>query len=392
MTPQKIALVFGTRPEAVKFAPVYQELRRREGKLEVEVIVTAQHRQMLDQMLHAFGITPNVDLDVMQPEQTLSDLTARSLTLLQSALARRAPDMVLVQGDTTTAFTAALAAYYEKIAVGHVEAGLRTADKYSPFPEEMNRRLVGVMADVHFAATSRARHNLLGEGIEAGRIYLTGNPVVDALYAVLERGDGLKGTALEWVDELEGRLCLLTAHRRENLGVPLTRVFLAVKELVERFSDLHVIFPVHLNPKVKKAADEALAGVQRVHLCEPVDYLTFVPLMARADVIITDSGGVQEEAPALGVPVFVVRDTTERPEGVAAGVARLVGTETERIVADVSELLNNPAEYRRMASLGCPYGDGKAASRICDAVEHFLGLRQERPADFVWKPGEGAKG
>ncbi|MEN6347136.1 MAG: UDP-N-acetylglucosamine 2-epimerase (non-hydrolyzing) [Armatimonadia bacterium] len=388
MMPTKIALVFGTRPEAVKLAPLYHELRRREGQFQVEAIVTAQHREMLDQMLHAFDIVPSVDLNIMQPEQTLADITSRALTLLQPAFAKRSPDMVIVQGDTCTAFAAGLAAYYERIPVGHVEAGLRTNDKYSPFPEEIYRRLVGVLADVHFAATRRARHNLLGEGVNVEKIYVTGNPVVDSLYTVLERGSGLAGTELAWVDDLKGRVCLLTAHRRESLGVPLTRIFLAVKELIERFSDLHVIFPVHKNPKVQRAAEEILGSSERVVLCDPVDYLTFVPLMARADIIITDSGGVQEEAPALGVPVIVVRDTTERPEGVAAGVAKLVGTETERIVAEVSHLLNNPNEYRRMASLGCPYGDGKASARICDALEFYFGMRDARPADFDWQPGQ----
>lgn len=385
MMPSRIALVFGTRPEAVKLAPVYEELRRRPDKFEVEVIVTAQHREMLDQMLDAFDITPNVDLDIMQPEQTLADVTARALTLLQKAIAQMAPDMVVVQGDTCTTFSAALAAYYEKVPVAHVEAGLRTNDKYSPFPEEVYRRLTSGLADIHFAATHRARHNLLGEGVAPDAIFVTGNPVVDALYAVLERGGGLAGSDLRWVEDIEGRLCLLTAHRRESLGVPLTRVFMAVKQLVQEFGDLNVVFPVHRNPKVRKAAEEILGGVERVALCDPVDYLTFVPLMARADIIITDSGGVQEEAPALGVPVIVVRETTERPEGVEAGVAKLVGTQTEAIVAEVSRLLNNPTEYRRMASIGCPYGDGRAAGRICDALEHHFGMRDSRPADFEWR-------
>ncbi len=388
MIPSKVAIVFGTRPEAVKLAPVYEELRRRPDKFEVEVIVTAQHREMLDQMLRTFDLTPQVDLDIMQPEQTLADLTSRALTQLQSVFSGRALDMVVVQGDTCTTFSAALAAYYEKIPVAHVEAGLRTNDKFSPFPEEIFRRLTTELADLHLAATRRARHNLLGEGISPEAIFITGNPVIDTLYAVLERGGGLGNTDLRWIDDIEGRLCLLTAHRRESLGVPLTRIFLAVKQLVETFADLYVIFPVHRNPKVRKAAEEILGAAERVVLCDPVDYLTFVPLMARADIIITDSGGVQEEAPALGVPVIVVRDTTERPEGVEAGVSKLAGTQTESIVAEVSRLLNNPMEYRRMASIGCPYGDGRAAARIAEALEHFLGLRPARPADFEWRPAE----
>lgn len=387
MTKPTIALVFGTRPEAVKLAPVYAELQRRDTKFAVEVYVTGQHREMLDQMLCTFGIAPDVDLDIMQPEQSLADLTTRALTALQKTFAQRAPDLVVVQGDTTTTFAASLAAYYEKLPVAHVEAGLRTSDKFSPFPEEINRRLTTVLADVHLAATRRALHNLLGEGVAPEAVFVTGNPVVDALYTVMERGGGLAATELRWIEDIEGRICLVTAHRRESFGVPMTRIFAAIKQLVETFDDLNVVFPVHRNPVVRKAAEEMLGSVERVVLCDPVDYLTFVPLMARSDIIITDSGGVQEEAPALGVPVLVVRDTTERPEGVQAGVAKLVGTQTETIVAEATALLTNPAEYRRMASLGCPYGDGRAAVRICDVLEYFFHLRDRRPPDFVWQPG-----
>lgn len=382
MTPSKVAVVFGTRPEAVKLAPVCQELARRSAKFQLELIVTGQHREMLDQMLATFGLVPDLDLDIMQPEQSLTEVTTRALSRLQEAFSQRRPDVVLVQGDTTTTFCAALAAYYERTFVGHVEAGLRTDNKFSPFPEEINRRLTTVLADVHFAATRRARHNLQGEGVSPSRIFVTGNPVVDALHTVLERGGGLAATDLRWVEDIEGRVCLVTAHRRESLGVPLTRVFLAIKQLVETFPDLNVIFPVHRNPKVRRAAEEILGQTERVVLCDPVDYLTFVPLMARADLIITDSGGVQEEAPALGVPVLVVRDTTERPEGIEAGVARLVGTQTDSIVAAASLLLTNPSDYRRMATAGCPYGDGRAAVRICDALEFTLGLRDAPPAEF----------
>lgn len=382
----KVALVFGTRPEAVKLAPVYQELRRRSDRLNVEVVVTGQHREMLDQMLRVFDMFPDADLDIMAPEQTLAQITTRALTQLQEVFAERAPDLVLVQGDTATCFAGALAAYYERIPVGHVEAGLRTNDRYSPFPEEMYRRLTDQLSELHFPATHRSRRNLLGEGTSIDSIFVTGNTVVDALYTVLERGPGLDKTDLHWVKDIEGRVCLLTAHRRENLGVPLTRVFLAVKQLVETFTDLNVIFPVHKNPKVQRAAQEILGSCERVVLCEPVDYLTFVALMGRADIIITDSGGVQEEAPALGVPVMVVRETTERPEGVEAGVARLVGTQTEDIVAGVSQVLRNPNEYRRMSSIGCPYGDGRASIRICDAIEYYFDLRDTRPAEFEWHP------
>ncbi len=385
MIPRKIALVFGTRPEAVKLAPVWQELKRRKDKFSPEVIVTAQHRDMLDQMLSTFDMRPDVDLDIMRPEQTLAEVTTRALTELQHVFSRGAFDIVLVQGDTCTCFAAALAAYYERTGVGHVEAGLRTRDKYSPFPEEMFRRLTGELADLHLAATARARHNLLGEGVAPEAVFVTGNPVVDALQTVVAAGTSLAGTPLEWLDDLDGRLCLLTAHRRENLGVPLTRIFMAVRELVDAFRDLTVVFPVHKNPTVRKAAEEILEGSDRIVLCDPVDYATFVPLMVRSDIIITDSGGVQEEAPAIGVPVVVVRETTERPEGVEAGVAKLVGTQTEDIVAEVSRLLTNATEYSRMKEAGCPYGDGKAAQRICDALEFHFGLRNQRPEDFEWR-------
>jgi len=390
MIPRKVALVFGTRTEAVKLAPVCQELRRRSDKFSAEIIVTAQHREMLDQMLNTFQLTADVDLDIMQPEQTLADITTRALTELQKVFSQRQFDIVMVQGDTCTCFAAALAAYYQRIDVAHVEAGLRTQDKYSPFPEEMFRRLTGELADIHLAATHRARHNLLGEGVSPQAIFVTGNPVVDALQQVVATGGGLSGTPLERLDDLDGRVCLLTAHRRENLGVPLTRVFMAVRQLVDAFRDLTVVFPVHKNPTVQRAAQEILGGVERITLCDPVDYATFVPLMARADIIITDSGGVQEEAPALGVPVVVVRETTERPEGVDAGVAKLVGTQTEDIVAEVSRLLTNPTEYARMTGSGCPYGDGRAAQRICDALEHHFGIRKERPEDFQWQGATGA--
>jgi len=271
----------------------------------------------------------------------------------------------------------ALAAFYERIPVGHVEAGLRTNDKFSPFPEEINRRLTDVVSDVYFAATRRSRHNLLGEGVSPAAVYVT--VVVDQNPPLPE--------SLRWVEDLDGRLLLTTAHRRENLGVPFSRICEALRELTERYPDLTVLWPLHPNPLVTKSAHELLDGVERVVLCDPLDYMSFVPLLARADLVLTDSGGVQEEAPALGVPVLVARDTTERPEGVEAGVAKLVGTETEDIVLEASRVLDSPAEYRRMAETGCPYGDGEAARRICDALEHFLGDRAERPADFDWKPG-----
>ncbi|MHB8993891.1 MAG: non-hydrolyzing UDP-N-acetylglucosamine 2-epimerase [Armatimonadota bacterium] len=379
MSDQTVAIVFGTRPEAIKMAPIYTELKRR-GR-PVQVIVTAQHRSLLDQMLEVFDIHVDVDLDIMQEGQTLADITSRALTGLQRTFHELRPSMVLVQGDTTTVLGGALAAFYERIPVAHVEAGLRTADKYSPFPEEINRRLTDVISDIYFAATRRARHNLLGDGVDPGKIYVTGNTVVDALRTVVDKGLAMPDN-LRWLEELEGRLILVTSHRRENLGVPFSRICQALQEIVERHPDVNVVWPLHPNPLVTKSAHELLDGIERIHLIEPLDYLGFVPVMARADLIITDSGGVQEEAPALGVPVLVTRDTTERPEGVDAGVAKLVGTDNEAIVAEADRLLSNPAEYARMSEAGCPYGDGKAAERICDALDHYFGRRTDRPAEF----------
>jgi UDP-N-acetylglucosamine 2-epimerase (non-hydrolysing) len=381
MSDPTVALVFGTRPEAIKLAPVYQELVRR-GR-PVQVIVTAQHRGLLDQMMAVFDMKADVDLDIMQEGQSLGDVTCRALSGLQQTFAKLRPDLVMVQGDTTTVLGGALAAFYEKIPVAHVEAGLRTQDKLSPFPEEINRRVTDVISDLYLAATRRARHNLLGEGISASAIYVTGNPVVDALRAVVDKHPALPEN-LRWLENLEGRVVLVTAHRRENLGVPFARICQALQEIVERHRDVTVVWPLHPNPLVTKSAHELLDGVERIVLTEPLDYLAFVPMMARADLIVTDSGGVQEEAPALGVPVLVTRDTTERPEGIEAGVAKLVGTETEAIVAEAERVLASPTEYRRMTEVGCPYGDGHAAERICDAMDHFLGRRDTRPPDFDW--------
>ncbi len=385
MKPRSVAIVLGTRPEAIKLAPVYLELQKR-PQLEPLLVATGQHREMLDQVLQVFELTPDLNFDIMEHGQTLAGVTARAITVLDQAFEEREPDTVLVQGDTASTFVGALAAYYRQIDVGHVEAGLRSGDKYSPFPEEIFRQLTAEIADLHFAATTRARDNLLSEGVDPGAIFVTGNTVIDALHRVRAKLPSLSGTEFEWAEELSGRILLVTAHRRENLGVPFTRICTAIADIVRRFEDLTVIFPMHLNPKVRGAATELLGGLDRVHLCEPLDYVTFVPLMARADLIITDSGGIQEEAPALGVPVLVVRDTTERPEGVDAGVVRLVGTETGDIVDAAGELLTSPTAYARMASGGSPYGDGRAAERICDAIEYAAGLREDRPEDFVYQP------
>lgn len=391
MNQRRVAIVMGTRPEAIKLAPVYLELRRR-PTLEPVLITTGQHREMLDQVLSVFGLTPDLDFDIMQHGQTLAEVTARAVTCLDQAYAQCRPEVVLVQGDTATTFVGALAAFYRQLKVGHVEAGLRSGDKYSPFPEEIFRRLTAETADWHFAATERARQNLLAERVNPQAIFVTGNTVIDALHLIMDRRPTLAGTPFEWVDELDGRVLLVTAHRRENLGVPFTRICAAIARLVERFEDLTVVFPMHLNPKVRGAATEMLGSLERVHLCEPADYVTFVPLMARADLIITDSGGIQEEAPALKVPVLVVRDTTERPEGIEAGVVRLVGTQTEDIYRAAEELLTSVTAYARMASGGSPYGDGQAAQRIADALEFSLGMRDAPPEDFVYTPGAVEEG
>ncbi len=347
-----------------------------------QVVVTAQHREILDQMLAVFNITPDVDLDIMQAEQSLSEVTTNALTGVERALQELRPRIVLVQGDTTTTFAASLAAFYQKIPLGHVEAGLRSGDKFSPFPEEINRRLTTVLADLHFAATPRAAENLRAEGVRSEAIFVTGNPVVDALETIRQRKPTLAGTELEWVEELPGRILLVTLHRRENLGEPFSRICAALRRILEEHPDVTLIYPVHPNPVVRRAAEELLGSVARVRLVEPPDYLVFVALMARADLIITDSGGIQEEAPSLGVPVLVARETTERPEAIDAGVARLVGTKTDRIVAEADRLLGSPSAYARMAAGGSPYGDGQAAVRICDALEYHLGIRPQRPGEF----------
>lgn len=381
----RIAIIFGTRPEAIKLAPVHEEMRAR-AELEPVLVATGQHREMLEQVCQVFDLQPDVSLDIMEHGQTLGELMSRAFSGLERALGEIAPDAVLVQGDTATSIAGALAGFFHQFRVGHVEAGLRSGNKYSPFPEEVFRRMTGVIANLHFAATPRSRDNLVREAIDPNTIFITGNTVIDALLATHARCNSLAGTQFEWLEEVSGRVLLVTAHRRENLGVPFTRICSAIAQLVQRFEDLHVVFPMHLNPKVRRAATELLGGLDRVFLGEPAEYTVFVPLMARADLILTDSGGIQEEAPALGVPVLVARDTTERPEGVEAGVVRLVGTQTEDIVANATELLTNATAYARMAGGGSPYGDGRASERICDALEFALGLRDRRPRDFVYQP------
>lgn len=367
----KIAVVVGTRPEAIKMAPLIRELKAAPARWDVSVVATAQHRELLDQVFRLFDIQPDHDLDIMQAGQSLFDVTERALRGLERVFAEISPDMVLVHGDTTTTFIGALASYYLKIPVGHVEAGLRTGRRYSPFPEEMNRRLAGALTELHFAPTHQAAWNLRSEGIDGNSILVTGNTVIDALLTVAAREDIPEGLP-ELPDDLGNgrRLILMTAHRRESFGAPLERAFNVLAEIAAAHPDCHLVYPVHPNPNVKGPAERILGGLDNVQLCEPLDYAPFVYLMKRAHVIITDSGGVQEEAPSLGVPVLVMRDVTERPEAVEAGTVRLVGTDADRIRRDLGSLLDEEGAHAAMASAVNPYGDGLACRRIAQRLAH----------------------
>ena len=376
--------VFGTRPEAIKMMPLVKALQ---GVKDVEctVCVTAQHREMLDQVLHRFGIAPNYDLNIMEDAQTLESLTARVVTGVTAVLKEASPDLVLVHGDTTTTFASALAAFYRKIPVGHVEAGLRSHDRYSPFPEETNRRLTAAIAELHFAPTAANRENLRKENIEK-HVYVTGNTVIDALQQMVEEGYRFEDAALAalYNGKRRGRrLILLTAHRRENLGAPLENICRAVRRIVLNNEDVEVVFPVHLNRDVRKVVWNVLDGVERVHLIEPVDVRDMHNLMNICYMVMTDSGGLQEEAPALGKPVIVLRRETERPEICAAGKAVLAGTEEEAIYAHADRLLRDPAAYRTMQKALNPYGDGHAAARIVAAIRYWAGLSDHKPAEFT---------
>ena len=365
---RKILSVFGTRPEAIKMAPVVKELQRHPDQIVSRVCVTAQHRQMLDQVLNLFGITPHYDLNVMQNSQSPTQVAASVLAKLEPVLQTERPDWVLVQGDTTTTAAASLAAFYGGAKIGHVEAGLRTFDKYQPFPEEINRRVAGVVADLHFAPTQRARENLLREGVPDEAICVTGNPVIDALNTVADLPyDPTIGPLRDvpW----DRRLILVTAHRRENFGEPLERVCLALRDIVQFYAgDVHVVYPVHLNPNVQEPARRILGNVPGVMLIDPLDYLPLVYLMKRATLVLTDSGGIQEEAPGLGKPVLVLREVTERPEAVEAGTVRVVGTDRAHIVEWTQRLLDNRSDYDKMARAVNPYGDGRAAARIVQLI------------------------
>lgn len=377
---KKIMFVFGTRPEAIKMAPLVKAMEKAED-LEPLVVVTAQHREMLDQVLELFDVHPSYDLNLMKPQQTLTDITAGVLRGIERIVIKEKPDIVLVHGDTTTTFAGALASFYQQVPVGHVEAGLRSGNMYSPFPEEANRKLTGAMATVHFAPTPQARANLLHEGVNPDAIYTTGNTVIDALMMTVKQ-DYVFDDELSRMLVAPGRKVLLTTHRRENLGQPMVQIFRAIRQLHERFTDVNFYFPMHKNPRVRALAKEALEELERVHLFEPLDYAPFANLVGRMDLVLTDSGGLQEEAPALGKPVLVLRDTTERPEAVDAGTVKLVGSDTQLIVDTVSTLFTDADAYAEMEHAVNPYGDGHACARIIAALRYYFGLDAQRPEDW----------
>lgn len=359
----KVMTVFGTRPETIKMAPLVKELKKRD-EIETIVCVTAQHREMLDQVLNAFSIVPDYDLNLMKKGQSLSDITAGVLKGIENVIKEVQPDIVLVHGDTTTTFAGALAAFYHQVAIGHVEAGLRTYNKYSPFPEEVNRQFVGVIADMNFAPTEKSKNNLIKEGKRPETIYVTGNTAIDALKTTVS--EEYKSELFDWIGN--DRLIVLTAHRRENLGEPMRNMFKAIKAVIDEHSDIKMIYPVHLNPIVAETAEEIFGNCDKVKLIKPMEVVDFHNLLNKSYLILTDSGGIQEEAPSLGKPVIVLRDTTERPEGIEAGTLKLAGTDEKIIYNMINELLNDENEYRKMSKASNPYGDGKASERIVDAI------------------------
>ena len=377
----KVMTIFGTRPEAIKMAPVVKALEAADD-MESIVTVTAQHREMLDQVLHLFSITPDYDLNIMSQGQTLYDVTCKALLGLQGVLKEAKPDVVLVHGDTTTTFVGALAAFYEGIPVGHVEAGLRTGNIYSPFPEEMNRKLTGAIGTYHFAPTSTSESNLLKENINPTHLYVTGNTVIDALQTTVQTDYTFKEELLNQIDYINNKVILVTTHRRENLGDPMRNVYEAIRDIINEQADVEVIFPMHRNPKVRSIVQEVLGDMPRVHLIEPLEYEPFANLMARTYLIMTDSGGIQEEAPSLGKPVLVLRDTTERPEAVEAGTVKLVGTDKESVYRTATELLVNETAYLVMSNAVNPYGDGLASDRIVQALRHEFFEGQDKPTTF----------
>ncbi|MDK2902755.1 MAG: hypothetical protein PWQ93_674 [Clostridiales bacterium] len=379
----KIMSVFGTRPEAVKMAPLIKEMGRHPDYIENIVCITAQHREMLDQVLRLFDIKPDFDLNIMQDRQTLADITVRALQGLYDLYGQINPDLVLVHGDTTTTFAASLAAFYRHIAVGHVEAGLRTHDKYFPFPEEMNRKLTAALADLHFAPTANAKKNLIKENISADNIFVTGNTVTDALFTTVKDEYEFQTPQLQRLDFKNQRILIVTAHRRENIGAPLESICLALKKIVEEYADVHIVYPVHLNPSVRDTVFSMLGDVKRIMLLDPLDTEELHNLMARCYLVLTDSGGLQEEAPSLGKPVLVLRDVTERPEAVEAGTVKIVGTDADVVIKETSRLLDDADEYKRMANAINPYGDGYASERIVQAILYKFNICNDRPSDFL---------
>lgn len=377
---KKIMTIFGTRPEAIKMAPLVSELKN-DPELQPIVVVTAQHREMLDSVLETFDITPDYDLNIMKQGQTLSEVTSRVLGGLESVIHEAKPDMILVHGDTTTTFAGSLAAFYNEVAIGHVEAGLRTWNKYSPFPEEMNRQMTGVLADLHFSPTDQSKHNLLQENKKDESIVVTGNTAIDALSTTVS-----ENYESEIINRhKDKRIVLLTAHRRENIGKPMENIFKAVRRIVEEHEDVVVVYPMHKNPKVRDIAGQLLSDHNRIELIEPLEVIDFHNFAANSHLILTDSGGVQEEAPSLGKPVLVLRDTTERPEGVEAGTLKLVGVEEEDVYNETKKLLNDQSSYESMSIAQNPYGDGLASKRICENIKYYFDILTEAPAPFKTK-------
>lgn len=379
----KVMTIFGTRPEAIKMAPVVKELLKH-PEIEVKVCLTAQHREMLDQVVDLFGLPVDYDLDVMKSGQSLYDITSRVLCRLERVLQTEKPDYVLVHGDTTTTFTAALAAFYQQIKVAHVEAGLRTGNLASPFPEEANRQLTGILADLHFAPTETAKNNLIRENKKKENIFVVGNTVIDALLSTVKENYRFADKEIEDIEEHK-RVILVTTHRRENLGTPMHHVYKALRRLVETVPHTEVVFPVHRNPLVREAVEEELEGVPGIHLVEPMEYEPFTNLMARSSIVLTDSGGIQEEAPSLGKPVLVLRDTTERPEAIEAGTVKLVGTDENLIYETAYRLLTDKKSYDAMSEAVNPYGDGKASERIVETLLYRSGLSDKKPSKFIAK-------
>ncbi|AEB30225.1 UDP-N-acetylmannosamine 2-epimerase [Carnobacterium sp. 17-4] len=375
----KVMTIFGTRPEAIKMAPLVKELNKQSDRFESIVAVTAQHREMLDQVLQTFGIKPNYDMNIMKENQTLSEITSSVLVGLDEILKKAKPDIILVHGDTTTTFAASISAYYNQIKVGHVEAGLRTGNKHSPFPEELNRQLTDVIADIYFAPTIESKLNLLKENHPKEKIYVTGNTAIDALEETIQKD--YHHTVLENINP-DSKVVLVTMHRRENQGKPMERVFQAIRQVVDEHQDVEIIYPVHLNPNVQNMAKKVLGQHPRIHLIAPLEVMDFHNLVAKSYMIMTDSGGVQEEAPSLGVPVLVLRNTTERPEGVEAGTLKLVGTQTESIIKEMTKILENESEYKKMATTNNPYGDGQASKRILSAISYEFGIDKQKPTEF----------